>query len=191
MDAGKKILILLFLCMIIVMTACENAGTVKSKAQKQSTGVADVLKQGMAEYENGAEAETDILDPEAVSSADNEKDEAITNPEVISPADYEIEDERANMFASAAEGIDLDLTALSANMVYSEVFYMMVTPENYIGKTIKMAGPFVDFYDETMDKRYFACIIRDATACCAQGMEFILTDDYTYPDDYPEDGSEI
>ena len=34
-------------------------------------------------------------------------------------------------------------------------------------------------------------IIQDATACCAQGMEFVLTDEYSYPDDYPDEGSEI
>jgi hypothetical protein len=31
----------------------------------------------------------------------------------------------------------------------------------------------------------------DATACCSQGIEFELTDDYVYPDDYPEDGGDI
>ena len=44
---------------------------------------------------------------------------------------------------------------------------------------------------EKPDKYYFTCIVQDATACCAQGIEFIMTDDYKYPDDYPEDGSEI
>lgn len=29
------------------------------------------------------------------------------------------------------------------------------------------------------------------TACCAQGMEFVLTDDYSYPNDYPREGDEI
>ncbi|MBQ8117911.1 MAG: hypothetical protein IJ147_07645 [Lachnospiraceae bacterium] len=38
---------------------------------------------------------------------------------------------------------------------------------------------------------YYACIIQDATACCAQGMEFVLTEDYHYPEDYPEEGQEI
>ncbi len=38
---------------------------------------------------------------------------------------------------------------------------------------------------------YFACIIQDATACCAQGMEFVLTEDYHYPEDYPQEGQEI
>ena len=33
---------------------------------------------------------------------------------------------------------------------------------------------------------YYACIIKDATACCAQVMEFVLTKDYSHPDDYPK-----
>ena len=36
--------------------------------------------------------------------------------------------------------VDVDLTALSSTMVYSEVFNMLNTPENYVGKTIKMTG---------------------------------------------------
>ena len=46
-------------------------------------------------------------------------------------------------------------------------------------------------YDEEKDKHYFACIIRDATQCCAQGIEFEPTDDYVYPDDFPEEGGEV
>lgn len=33
--------------------------------------------------------------------------------------------------------------------------------------------------------------VKDAAACCAEGMEFVLEGDYTYPDDYPELGAEI
>ena len=31
----------------------------------------------------------------------------------------------------------------------------------------------------------------DATACCAQGIEFVLRDEYAFPDDYPADDSDI
>ena len=37
----------------------------------------------------------------------------------------------------------------------------------------------------------YACVISDATACCAEGIEFKLSDNLIYPDDYPELGSEI
>ena len=68
---------------------------------------------------------------------------------------------------------------------------MMVFPEQYIGKTVKMGGLFAYYHDEATGNYYFACIIQDATACCAQGIEFVLTDNYVYPDDYPEVDKEI
>ena len=93
--------------------------------------------------------------------------------------------------------IDVDLTALSSTMVYSEVYSMMSFPDNYIGKTVKMKGQFAVYQatDENgafiPDQIYFACVIADATACCSQGLEFVLAGEHTYPDDYPELGSEI
>ena len=38
---------------------------------------------------------------------------------------------------------------------------------------------------------YHACIIPDATACCAQGIEFVWEGDHVWPDDYPEEGADI
>ncbi|MBQ6441943.1 MAG: zinc ABC transporter substrate-binding protein [Lachnospiraceae bacterium] len=92
---------------------------------------------------------------------------------------------------STTDGIDVDLTTLSSTMVYAEVYNMMVQPEDYTGKTVKMDGLFSSYHDEQTGKDYFACTIMDATACCSQGIEFVLTDDYVYPDDYPEEGGEI
>ncbi len=93
--------------------------------------------------------------------------------------------------AESQDRVDVDLTALSSTMVYAEVYNMMVSPETYIGKTVKMKGQFAYYHDEKTDNYYFACIIQDATACCAQGIEFVLTDDYVYPDDYPGVDEEI
>lgn len=94
--------------------------------------------------------------------------------------------------------VDVDLTVLSSTMVYSEVYNMLYFyPEDYYGKTVKMTGQFnvYQWVDESgvvadMPVAY-ACIISDATACCAEGMEFVLKDDLAYPDDYPELGAEI
>ncbi len=94
--------------------------------------------------------------------------------------------------ANTSDGqIDVDLTQLSSTMVYAEVYNMMTSPETYIGKIVKMDGTFAYYHDKTTDQYYFACLIQDATACCSQGIEFVLTDDYSYPDDYPEAGNEI
>ncbi len=95
--------------------------------------------------------------------------------------------------------IDVDLTQLSSTMVYSEVYNMMYTPENYIGKTVKMSGDFALYCQQTDENGqpdfdypiYYACVIADATACCSQGLEFVPAGNCTYPDDYPEPGGNI
>ena len=102
--------------------------------------------------------------------------------------------------AEDAEGtaaVDIDLTALSGIMVYSEVNSMISFPDKYIGKTVKMQGQFTIYQatDENgafiPDKMFFACMIADATACCAQGLEFAFAGRPVYPDEYPELGAEI
>lgn len=100
----------------------------------------------------------------------------------------------AQTAAPAAAGtgeVDVDLTSLSSTMVYSEVYNMMVSPESYLGKTVKMNGAFAVYEDEETGKIYYACVIADATACCSQGIEFVLGGNYSYPADYPELGTEI
>ena len=97
-----------------------------------------------------------------------------------------------NLSAATTEkkkDIDVDLTRLSSTMVYSEVYNMMYAPEDYIGKTVKMDGAFVIYEGEGQD--YYACLIADATSCCAQGLEFVWAGDHSYPEDYPELGSSI
>jgi len=85
----------------------------------------------------------------------------------------------------------LDLTSLSSTMVYSEVYNMMNTPENYMGRTVKMKGNFSVYEDESTGNIYYACVIADATACCSQGIEFVLSEERSYPDEYPALGTEI
>lgn len=92
---------------------------------------------------------------------------------------------------------DVDLTKLSSTMIYSEVYNMMSEPDTYVGKSVRMNGQFA-LYQATDEEGkpipeqiYFACIIADATACCSQGLEFVLAGEHTYPDDYPELGDNI
>lgn len=95
-----------------------------------------------------------------------------------------------------AESTFVDLTALSSTMVYGEVFAMMSSPEDYVGKTVKMQGIFSKgqlYAAGSLNDggTVFACVIQDATACCAQGIPFELAGDHTYPQDYPELGDTI
>lgn len=92
----------------------------------------------------------------------------------------------------AANGdYDIDLTMLESNMVYAEVYSMVYEADEFAGKTVRARGTFAYYQDPDTQKDYFAVLISDAAACCAQGIEFVLDGDYVYPDDYPEVGSQI
>ncbi|HHV10432.1 MAG TPA: hypothetical protein GXX75_09180 [Clostridiales bacterium] len=87
---------------------------------------------------------------------------------------------------------DVDLTKLSSNMVYAEVYNMMTKPEDYVGKTIKIQGVYYASYWEGTGKYYHCVLISDAAACCQNGIEFVWDDDtHVYPDEYPPDNTVI
>lgn len=94
--------------------------------------------------------------------------------------------------AEADPNVDVDLTVLSANMVYAEVYNMMMYPDNYLGKTIKVSGPYYPLYYDGTGNYYHYVMIEDALACCQNGMEFIWDEGtHTYPDEYPKEDEVI
>ena len=94
---------------------------------------------------------------------------------------------------SDIEGVDYDLTRLSGTMVYSEVFNMRYSPEEYYGKVIRIEGLFSAYENPFTGEPYFNCIIPDATACCSQGLQFFPADaaQRSYPEDYPKNGDTV
>ena len=84
---------------------------------------------------------------------------------------------------STADGVDIDLTQMNATMVYAEVSNIMYMPDDYIGKIIRMNGMAVSSTDPETGITYHAIIIRDATACCASGLDYVLADGQEYPPD--------
>lgn len=84
---------------------------------------------------------------------------------------------------------DYDLTKLNTTMAYSQVNNFWNSPDEYIGKTVKMRGSFNVITDN--GRNYYSCVIGDATACCSAFVEFVLKDDIKYPDEYPKQGEEI
>ena len=96
-----------------------------------------------------------------------------------------------NLPPASSGKLDVDLTKLHANMIYSYIFDMIIDPDSYVGKTIKVNGFFYSVVDENSGERYFAVIIPDALACCKQGMEFKWLGEHSYPADYPQENQEI
>lgn len=170
----KKCMVL-FLC-ILLITGCSNKKDTDGKGVNNTNSVDKVIDDQTANEENKTEtAESE----EASSNVESSKD----TEDTISEA----EDVR-----NTDGTVDYDLTQMSSDMVYATVYQMMVTPEEYEGKTFRIDGNFYATYYEATKKYYFYCVIQDATACCAQGMEFVWGDgSHIYPDDYPEENAEI
>lgn len=89
-----------------------------------------------------------------------------------------------------SEQVDLDLTQMNANMIYAEVFNMLIEPENYENKNIKISGYFNVFTNENTNEKYYAIIIPDALECCQQGLEIVWLGEHS-PDEYPTQGEKI
>lgn len=88
--------------------------------------------------------------------------------------------------------VDVDLSVIDSDMIYATVYQMMSDPEQYVGKTFRIEGKFYVTYDEMTKNQYYYCVIKDATECCAQGLEFVWGDgSHIYPDEYPTDGTEV
>ena len=73
--------------------------------------------------------------------------------------------------------VDYDLTVMGADMVYATVYQMMIDPKSYIGKSFKIRGNYYSSYSNDKDVYYHFCMIKDAAACCAQGLEILWADE--------------
>lgn len=91
----------------------------------------------------------------------------------------------------APSKVDLDLTKMSATMIYSTIFDMLIMPEDYVEKIIKVKGWFETYTDPQTGEMYYAVVVPDATACCQQGLEFVWKGNHAYPDDFPKPGQNI
>ena len=92
---------------------------------------------------------------------------------------------------SEKEKVDLDLTKMSATMIYSTIFDMLIMPEEYVDKNIKLKGWFETYTNPETAEIFYAVVVPDATACCQQGLEFIWPGDHHYPADFPNPGQDV
>lgn len=84
--------------------------------------------------------------------------------------------------------VENDLTQMSSTMVYAYVYNLMTAPNEYIGQRFKIGGVYWNSHFDETDTTYHYVIIADATACCQQGIEFVLADEAAA---YPQPGDEV
>lgn len=161
----KKWVLILCACVMLALTGC---GSDNSEANKKAKNVNDVFSSSAKD----SSGESSSSEAESSSAAD-------TQAESSSKASEKKYDK-----------IDTDLSAMSSTMAYAEAVNMDEKPDKYKGKIVKVKGIFAVSNDN--GNTYFACMLTDATACCSQPIEFVLSDtSRKYPADYPALDSEI
>lgn len=131
---------------------------------------------------------------ELIDKAESEIDSTDMEKETSTKSKYGSEEQNYTPERSENDTIDVDynLTNMSSDMIYAIVYQMMVDPDAYVGKTFRMEGIYYVVYYEPTSKYYHYCVIQDALACCAQGIEFVWGDgNHIYPDEYPEENAKI
>lgn len=182
----KKIRYIAALTLVVLITSgcADDSDAARSKPGNGAKTIDDLIAE-----QNAASDMSSLI---AEYGEYEEEDEDASYDDILGASDSSA---AASSFHTAeeidVEGDYVDLTKQSSTMIYTTVYNMMYYPENFVGKTIKMTGNYSEYIAEDTGKRYFACIIKDATACCSQGVEFELTEDYKYPDNYPKEADPI
>ena len=73
--------------------------------------------------------------------------------------------------------VDYDLSSMGPDMVYATIYQMMIDPKSYVGKSFKVTGNYYSSYSKENDQYYHFCMVKDAAACCAQGLELLWADE--------------
>ena len=169
----KYLSVLLF---SIILCGCSDNTQTAGRATVSQNNVESVLQAGIAEQASAEDTTAAVVEEttEAENLAAENVDTVIETP--VEPTSS-VSDETNDI----SEADMVDLSSMNATMVYSEVFAMMTEPGEYFGKTIKMTGVCNRYTDIETGADYYACIITDATACCAQGIEFKLPEGEEYP----------
>jgi len=176
------------------LTAC---GSDQSASKMGNTNnVENVINDQIAKEEAGDDttAATTEATTEATTVATTEAttQQATTASPSMTASETDAAIANAMSSPDADPNVDVDLTVMNSDMVYATVYQMLMDPDSYIGKKVKIDGPYYSTLYEDTGVRYHFVIIEDATACCQQGMEFIWDDgSHVYPDDYPADETRV
>jgi len=157
----------------------------KEEAKTETKAAEKVTTEAKTEAKSEVKTETRASEVKTEAKVTEAKAEATTEKDIM-------DDIRGSYVDTPDASVDIDLTAMSSDMVYATVYQMVLeNPEDYVGKKIKMRGAYTTASSEKTDLTYHYVIISDATQCCSQGIEFVWGDGSHDASEYPELGTEI
>ena len=194
----KKKIIIFFLTAALLLSACQEKN--RGFNGSGSKSVDDVLNEKTSEAvktDSGSDGGNDTSRTDSGSNNANanigSENTTAREADIIEPEDSNVTtDATDGVITYTADKITTDTTFMGKDMVYASIYNLMMDPITHTNEIVKIKGVYVNQYDETTEKYYHFCLIKDAMACCQQGMEFVWDDgSRIYPDEYPEVGTEI
>ncbi|MBE5944497.1 MAG: hypothetical protein E7258_06215 [Lachnospiraceae bacterium] len=181
-----KLIPLFIIVFCLGLVGCGNKNkTGNRNSQTEQSMVDSIAAQNEATAETTTEMTTETITEEVTSETTSE---IIIYEEITT--EFQINEEEFT--GEPDPTVDIDMTVMPANMVFSQVSHIMRDPDSYLGKTMKIQGPYYALYYDVTGNYYHYVIITDAQACCESGFEFIWDEGaHTYPDEYPKDDQEI
>lgn len=168
----------------IAIAGCGKKRETGNQLFSTSKSVKDTIEAEMKKEEQKKEkSESDkALKDDFQATEDDVKKAEVENKESNDKKEAEKVDDKNK------KDIDYDLTEMNSDMIYATVFMVVQDPESYSGKTFKIYGNSYTFPTTEGKSMTHYCLIKDALACCAQGLEFISSNS---DEKYPDDGDDI
>lgn len=181
-----RLILVLISVLCIGLVACGNKNKTGNRNNQTEQSMVDSIA---AQNEATAETTTEISTEITTEATTGETTSEIIIYEEVT-TEFQINEEEFT--GEPDPTVDIDMTVMPANMVFSQVSHIMMEPDTYLGKTMKVKGPYYALYYENTGNYYHYILITDALACCENGIEFIWDEgSHVYPDEYPEDKQEI
>ena len=181
---------ILLIAVMITSVGCGN-NTTESKTGSNNNVQAALDSQIAKENseEMTAELTTEASENLTTEQSDAEALKGMLEEQLASGSS---EDESSPSDAKADPNVDVDLTVMNSDMIYATVYQMMADSDSYVGKKIKLSGTYYASWYEDTKQYYHYVLIKDALACCQQGLEFVWGDgSHVYPDEYPAEDAEV
>ena len=130
-------------------------------------------------FETGAEADT------LVTEVETETEDQVAETDYVDQNNHQVtlfsvDDLKA---IATSDDADIDLTIVDQDTAYSACYSIMMSPDQYVGQTIKVRGFVALYTDQTTGTVYSSIIVNDSDGDAVQGIEFALEDGST-----PESG---
>ena len=180
----------------MMLSGCGESGTADRRGG--TNNVENAIEQQMkAEDEKKAatadttEEPVTFMEPTTEQTYQGFMEPTTSESDIIIIDDSTAEPETEEYLGEPDPNVDVDLTVMGKDMVYATVYQMMCYPDDFVGKKIKCNGLYTACWYDATSQWYTYCIIKDALACCQQGLEFTWEDGSHDISEFPEDGTEI